>query len=183
MKHMVGLAVALLIMAATVVMAEDDHAHVAPKASEALERMKAMVGRWEGTAAMEDGKTAPAVIEYRLTSGGTAVVETMEPGTEHEMVSVYHDDGGALAMTHYCMLGNQPVLKLTGAEPSQMTFSLDGTRGIGSAQDMHMHALTLTWAGPDEFTQTWTSYNEGRPVGTTMFSLSRAGSVADAVPN
>ena len=35
-------------------------------------------------------------------------LETEFPGTEHEMVTVITQDGADLALTHYCMLGNQP---------------------------------------------------------------------------
>jgi hypothetical protein len=146
-----------------------------PKASEALERIEALAGRWEGTTdhGHGNGKTEPVVVEYKVTSGGSAVVETLNPGGDHEMVSVYHDEGNRLAMTHYCMLGNEPVLQLTNATSSEMTFALDGSRGIGSPQEMHMHGLTLAWADPDHLTQTWTSYSEGQPVGTTTFSVTR----------
>ena len=165
--------VGVMMVVVTGAVAGEEYIHQAPPASKALDRIKALAGRWEGTAQMENGQTKPAVVEYKVTSGGSAVVETLGPGTPHEMVSVYHDDGGTLAMTHYCMLGNQPVLKLTEDEPQQMTFSLDGTRGIGSAQEMHMHGLSLTWADPDHLTQTWTSYSDGQPVGTSVFTVSR----------
>ena len=52
----------------------------------------------------------PRMAEYRVTASGTAVVETLFPGSDHEMVSVYTKDkkSGDLLMTHYCGLGNQP---------------------------------------------------------------------------
>jgi len=173
MKRIAGAVVVAVMMTATAAMAGDEHMHAAPATSAALNRIKSLAGRWEGTAKMETGAQMPTAVEYKVTSGGTAVVETLDPGTPHEMVSVYHDEGGKLAMTHYCMLGNQPVLQLTNNEPQQMTFSLDGTRGIGSAQEMHMHGLSLTWADPDHLTQTWTSYEQGQPKGTATFTVSR----------
>ncbi len=166
--------VGLVVLAgAGAVWAEHEHPQLGP-GSAALQRIKALAGRWEGTAQMETGATRPTVVEYKVTSGGSAVVETLDPGTPHEMVSVYHDEGGRLAMTHYCMLGNQPVLKLTVDQPQQITLDLDGTRGIGSAQEMHMHGLSLTWADSDHLTQTWTSYEQGQPKGTATFTVSRA---------
>ena len=48
-------------------------------------------------------------VEYRLTAGGSALVETLFPGASRgQMVSMYYDRKGKLAMTHYCMLRNQP---------------------------------------------------------------------------
>ena len=80
--------------------------------SDALKSMKALAGTWEGTHTMH-GKEIPATIEYKVSSNGSTVVETMFPGTAHEMVNVYHDKSGKLAMTHYCSVGNQPHLDLT----------------------------------------------------------------------
>src|SRR6185369_11800489 len=58
--------------------------------SPAFERMKQLVGTWEGTSDM--GKEGEKVrVEYRLTAGGSALVETLFPGSGEEMVSVYHD--------------------------------------------------------------------------------------------
>ena len=48
----------------------------------------------------------------RTTGGGSAVTETLFPGTAHEMMSVYHMDGDDLVLTHYCAGGNQPRMML-----------------------------------------------------------------------
>ena len=61
--------------------------------SKEFERMKQLVGVWEGTSDM--GKEGEKVrVEYRLTAGGSALVETLFPGSAEEMVSVYHDRKG-----------------------------------------------------------------------------------------
>jgi hypothetical protein len=31
----------------------------------------------------------------------------LDPGGEHEMITMIHADGDALVLTHYCMLSNQ----------------------------------------------------------------------------
>lgn len=80
-----------------------------------FERMKQLVGAWEGTSDM--GKEGQKVrVEYRLTAGGSALVETLFPGSGEEMVSVYYDRKGKLAMTHYCMVRNQPRMTLAKAD-------------------------------------------------------------------
>ena len=57
-----------------------------------------------GPAKLGEGKDAhEATVTYKVTSGGSAVVETIGPGTEHEMVTVIHPDGDDLMLTHYCM--------------------------------------------------------------------------------
>src|SRR5271156_1678238 len=81
------------------------------KTSAQLDRMKELVGTWKGTSPDMDEGTIE--VRYHLSSGGTAVVETISPGSPHEMTTVYYDEGGKLTMTHYCMLGNHPIMHLT----------------------------------------------------------------------
>ena len=53
--------------------------------SKEYERMKQLVGVWEGTSNMgKEGQTIR--VEYRLTAGGSAIVETLFPGTPEEMI-------------------------------------------------------------------------------------------------
>ena len=137
-------------------------------------RIKSLAGKWEGTSQRGSGEKETAAVEYKVTSGGSAVVETLFPGTPHEMVSVYHDVNGKLAMTHYCMLHNQPQLQLTGADGQHLELSLADSPGIDAAKDVHMHALSLAWQDPDHVTQVWTSYEGGKPKETTTITLSRA---------
>ena len=150
-----------------------DHTMPAKPGSPAFERMKQLAGTWTGTTTME-GKAEPASIEYRTTSGGTAVIETLFSGTPHEMVSVYHDEAGQLAMTHYCVMGNQPKLRLTNAADGRMDFSLAEGSGIDAAHESHMHALTLTWTDADHLTQAWTSYENGKANETTTINVARS---------
>lgn len=54
--------------------------------SKEFERLKQLVGVWEGTADM--GKEGEKVrVDYRLTAGNCALVETLSPDTPEEMVS------------------------------------------------------------------------------------------------
>src|SRR5690349_10162902 len=111
MKTKIGILVVMGLMVTGLVYATVDGKMPEPKpGSPELEQIKALAGTWEGTAET-DGKTEPAAIEYKVSSMGTVVVETLFPGTPHEMVSIYHDDeNGKLTMTHYCAIGNQPQL-------------------------------------------------------------------------
>ena len=43
-----------------------------------FERVKKLTGRWEGTMRHGD-EEEPAAVEYQVTSGGSAVVETLFP--------------------------------------------------------------------------------------------------------
>ncbi|MEI9898274.1 MAG: hypothetical protein WDN28_31570 [Chthoniobacter sp.] len=79
-----------------------------PKTGSAdLERIKTLVGNWTGKADMGQGPVDLA-IEYRLLAGGSVVEERCAPGTPMEMVTMFYDKAGQLALTHYCVLGNRP---------------------------------------------------------------------------
>ncbi len=137
-------------------------------------QLKSLVGRWEGTVSeMGSQTTQPTSVQYHLTSGGSALVETLFSGTDHEMVSVYFEQNGKPAMTHYCMLGNHPQLNLVSSAAGRLDFSLGQPSGIAE-NERHMHELVITWKDADHITQEWTSYNQGKPEGKTTIDLSRA---------
>src|SRR5690348_2757738 len=70
-----------------------------------FERLKSLAGDWMGKG---PGGQEITMLRFRVTAGGSALEETEFPGTDHEMVTVFHMDGDRLALTHYCHLGNQP---------------------------------------------------------------------------
>jgi hypothetical protein len=126
-----------------------------------FDRMKGLVGVWEGKADMGKGMETLKVT-YELTSAGNAIVERFAAGQPHEMVTVYHDRSGRLAMTHYCSLGNQPHMELTNPGETAMKFVLsDKDPGLASLNETHMHALTITVEGKDSISHTWTLYDKG----------------------
>ncbi len=140
--------------------------------SPALKTMKALAGTWKGIHIMQ-GKEVPASIEYKVSSNGSTVVETMFPGSPHEMVNVYHDKAGKLAMTHYCSVGNQPHLDLVAMEGNRLSFSLSSEDTAHFADEGHMHDLTITVSDSDHLQQAWSFFEKGQHGGTTTFDLTR----------
>ena len=140
--------------------------------SKEYERMRQLVGVWEGTSNMEK-EGQPVKVEYRLTAGGSAIVETLFPGTSEEMVSVYHDNKGELSMTHYCMLQNQPTMRLLNASADRLDFIFDEGNGINPEKDSHMHALSISFVDKDHIVQNWTLFEDGKEKGVTRLNLSR----------
>ena len=138
-----------------------------------LEKMKGLAGTWKGSS-VKAGKEEPVTTEYSVTSGGSAVVEKLFTGTDHEMVSIYHDRKGKLSMTHYCMLGNQPVMDLKTSGPKEMQFEMKKKSGIDSKKETHMHALRLSTPDEKTLVQDWTIYVNGKPAGVTTIKLTRA---------
>ncbi len=141
------------------------HAEEMPKpyvGSEAFERMKQLVGTWEGTMDMGKGPQKMKT-EYRLTSGGSAIVETFSVGSPHEMVSVYHDNAAKkLSMTHYCMIGNQPKMVLKSMDANSITLDLAEDAPINVSHDQHMHGATIVFNDKDTVTQRWTGFEKGK---------------------
>ena len=150
-----------------------EHSPLPPySGSKEFQRMKALAGVWEGTSDMsKEGEKVR--VEYRLSSGGSSIVETLFPGKPEEMVSVYYDNKGQLTMTHYCALRNQPRMKLTNADAQNLNFMfVDGTN-IDPKKDAYMRSLTISFVDKDHIIQKWTLFVEGKEKGTSVFKLSR----------
>ena len=90
-----------------------------------------------------------------------------------EMVSVYNDEKGKLAMTHYCAMGNQPHMKLESADEKSMNFMFDDQNTIDPAKDNHMHALKITWSENNHIRHDWACYQEGKQAVMAPFELTR----------
>ncbi len=119
-------------------------------------------GKWQGS-----GRIA-------LTSGGSVLREVMFSGTPHEMTNLYHMDGNALVMTHYCASGNQPRLRLPTwhlTKPGEFDFRFASISNWTSG-DEYMGRLQLAIADKDHASQTWTSYKNGKASAET-FELRR----------
>jgi hypothetical protein len=138
-----------------------------------FDALKRLAGDWIGT--IKHGSNEHEVtVNYKVTSGGSAVVETLLAGTEHEMITVFYEDGGDLVLTHYCMLHNQPHMraKANGAA-GKLEFKFDGGTNIKSDRDQHMHDLTLQILSDDHIKAAWTMYKDGKKMDTATLDLKR----------
>jgi hypothetical protein len=143
----------------------------APDASAAFTQLTALVGQWEGHITTPDGP--PGAVRYELTAGGSAIEETLFPGSPHEMLTVYHREGEDLVLTHYCAARNQPRMKLRKASASELEFEYSGQGVSAPEKDTHMHAARLRFVGPDRLEAEWTLYKEGKQADVARFFLSR----------
>jgi hypothetical protein len=134
--------------------------------------LKKLVGTWEGKNKMGDKEESMTVV-YKLTSGGTAITETMMPGTDHEMITVYYKEGSSLGMTHYCALGNQPHMALEKATDNSLFFDMKKPVGISSLNESHMHSLKITMNDVNSITQEWTNFEDGKKAQSVVFNLKR----------
>ncbi len=156
----------------TNVFANPEHMHTPKVGSPEFEKLKSLAGSWKGTVTEADGKSKDASVEYKVTSAGSALVETLFPGSPDEMVSVYHDDENEkLTMTHYCAVGNQPQLDLKKAENNSFELELSPSSKLSAVP--HMHTLKLDLKD-GEIIQAWTYYQGGKPGGTTTMTFKKA---------
>jgi hypothetical protein len=147
-------------------------ASAAVTAAEAFEHLKSLAGDWEGTI---DGDGGAARVTYRVISGGRAVLETLFPGTEHEMLSIYLLDGDELRMTHYCAMGNQPRFRLDRrvSAAGDLRFVFEGGANLDPAKDAHIHAGRLAIAGDGTMRAAWTYNREGKAAGEHAMKVAR----------
>ncbi|MBX3411680.1 MAG: hypothetical protein KF708_03090 [Pirellulales bacterium] len=143
----------------------DDHQHPAPAAATnaGFEKLKTLVGTW--VVADEEGHPTDQVVSViRLTAGGSALHETLFPGQDQEMISVYTVDGSDIVMTHYCVLGNQPQMKARAKTPSDtLNFEFVGGTNLDPQKDMHMHAAVLKFVDNDHFEVEGIGWQNGKP--------------------
>lgn len=155
---------ALAALAGTALAAPAPPAAGSKATSAAFERFKGLAGEW---VAAEDGemmRKGDLVARYAVTAGGSALLETIFPGSEHEMVTVYHADGNDLVLTHYCMEGNQPRMRARNAAGPRFDFQFDGGANIDPRRDRHMHQASLELLGDDEIRSEWTELAGTEPV-------------------
>jgi len=96
--------------------------------SKAFEQVKKKLGKWEGT--MTQGLTGAVFdvsYEFKLTSGGNTITETLvEDGVE--MLTTYSDDDGNLVIKHYCGLGTEPIFEVDKLTGKSMSIKLDQSK-------------------------------------------------------
>jgi hypothetical protein len=145
----------------------------APVNAQRFEALKKRAGDWVEVG--KDGKpTDKLVSSIRVISAGSAVQETLFPGSDHEMVTMYHRDGADLVLTHDCSLGNQPRLRAEpGEDINTIVFKFVGATNLKSQDDHHINGATFTLDGKDHFKATWVSCKDGKPCHQVNLDLVR----------
>jgi len=138
----------------------------------AFERMKTLVGSWQGKADMGQGPV-DMTVQYRLLAGGTVLEERVFSGTPNEMVTMFYEKDGTLALTHYCVMGNRPAMLLKSANPKTLKFDFDNSCGINAARESHMHALTINFEDASTITMSCRAFIEGKEMKEHPTTLKR----------
>ena len=149
MSLMAGAMVAVSVHAADEPVVIGEVTMPAVENSVAFEQVEKKLGKWEGK--MTQGLTGAVIdvsYEWRLTSGGNTITETLvEDGVE--MLTTYSDDNGELVVKHYCALGTQPVFSVSSVSDTELELALDE-----SANDLHAEhesfVTSMKWTMQDD---------------------------------
>ena len=142
--------------------------------SKEFERLKSLVGKWTGKMKMDpSGPAMEITSEYRLVAGGSAIEERTFAGTPKEMITMYHDKNGKVALTHYCMLHNQPGMILKASDENSISFDFDPACSVDPEKEMHMHSLVIKFVDDDTVEQSWSMWSDGKDMGSHPITLKR----------
>ncbi len=151
----------------------EEPAKAAATAAEQFARIKKLAGEWVAADA-PSGEPARVLVVFRVTAGGSVVQETLFPGTDHEMITMYHVDGDALVLTHYCAAGNQPRMKARpGPADEAIEFEFAGGANIDPDVSAHMHSARIEPRGEDRVRSEWRLFADGKQQDVKSFDLVR----------
>ena len=136
MRKTILIAVAAALMAAATSAAPRDND---AGFEAAFERLKSLAGTWQYVERDD-------VVRYYLTGNGSAVVEIFE-----NMSSVYHMDGDALMVTHYCGANNQPRMKAVDydSEKGRLKFDFLDVTNVAEPDEYYTREVEILFGDTD----------------------------------
>ena len=141
-------------------------------AQSGFEKLKTLVGTWVNVENADDDSRG---VEFDVTAAGSAVTAIFYPGSDMEMVSVFHLDGpDQLVHTHYCALQNQPIMRLVKTDnPNELRFEFAGGANIDVDKDLHVHHTTIRFLDSGEVENVVEAWDEGKQANVNTFVLAR----------
>ncbi len=164
----------LLVVAAALPLcaAESQSAPAAKPGSPEFERMKSLVGTWQGRVDVGQGPV-DMVATYKLIAGGSVLEERVFAGTPMEMTTMYFDNGGKIAGTHYCVIGNRPQFLFKAADSKSITFEFDSNCGIDPKKESHMHSMKIIFKDANTIATSCGAIMDGKEVPAKESELKR----------
>ena len=103
-----------------------------------FDELKKLEGKWVGTLERTDGTSDSLILEYTITSAGSAILEESNTGGV-EMLSIFNAHNEELLVTHYCGLQNKPVLPLKSYKNGTFKFETDAKRsGLENTKEAYV---------------------------------------------
>lgn len=155
-RHSVAAAMMFVVALIGVNAEAHDRADAKPASSNAaFEKLKSLAGTWSANMIERDGELT--TVEYRVTAGGSVVMETMFAGQPHEMINMYRLDGDSLIATHYCSGQNQPVLKLNAAKSTADQLVFDFVSVTGANTKSYINGVQLNFSKDGKVEEVWST--------------------------
>ena len=136
----------------------------------AFTAIKTMPGTWEGK--KSDGM--PIQVNFKVVSGGSAVMSEILGNGAEDMISMFHLDGpNRLLLTHYCGIGNQPRMQASVSPDGKVvTFNYVDATNLASPDAGHMQRMVLTMVDANHHVEEWTFADHGNEM-KEVFDLRR----------
>jgi hypothetical protein len=139
-----------------------------------FDKLKALSGEWEIVKTPGGHGHHGGSVDFKVTAAGSAVVETLFTGTEHEMMTIFYVEGDSIAMTHYCMLHNRPLMREEKQpDTSKIVLKCGPKENAAIEKDDHMHQVTYTFLDNNRVKADWVMYKGGKPDSTHSFEFTR----------
>lgn len=122
--------------------------------------------------------TDTRAISFRMTGRSSAIQEVLLPGTNKEMVTMYHcydKQCSWVKATHYCAKKNQPEFKATVADSSatKMTYDCDMDTDLCNSFDDHVHKIEHELVDDNTLRTTYTSWKNGEYLKKSVYTFVR----------
>ncbi len=136
----------------------------------AFKKMQSLAGDWGG----KDEHGMDAKTSFKVIVANTTVMETLAISGMEEMITIYHVDGKAITLVHYCPTNNQPRMRAVPETDNieELKFSFEGAGNLPSLSVGHQHQLTIRFEDPNHITETWIWREKGQDT-PMIFHLAR----------
>jgi hypothetical protein len=153
--------------------------------------IKQLEGQWSLSAAeVQEGgtRTHPSVLplfdsdkvamEFKLIGRDRTVQEDLLPGTQRQMVTMYHckdSSCSAVKATHYCAKGNQPeFIASQASSPRELIFECDMSTELCQSWENHIHRITHQLSEDGlHLRAVYSNFNDGEYTKDTIFHFDR----------
>ena len=136
-----------------------------------FEELKKLEGKWAGTLERSSGTSDVFILDYSITSNGSALLEESNTGGV-EMLTIFNFQNDELLLTHYCGLQNKPISKLTGSKKGILSFETDSKMsGLSLEKDTYVTSWEINLMPEDE-TKISYQYTVSGPEGVVFIATS-----------
>ena len=121
------------------------------------QKLITLAGDWEG----QDASGQTLHLSYELLSDNSALLERFGHGPD-AMISVYHRDGDAIQMTHFCSAHNQPRLRaMDFASMDELHFAFLDITNLPVPTGDHINGLTIFFRHDGTVVESWSAIHDG----------------------